>query len=48
MKAEKRQPLREVEEECGLGSLTLGNFFDTTYHLYERKRNRSIKGLLLV
>ncbi len=26
--------LREVEEECGFTSLTLGKFIGTTYHLY--------------
>ncbi len=29
--------LREVEEECGVQYLKLGNFIDKTYHIYEYK-----------
>jgi 8-oxo-dGTP pyrophosphatase MutT (NUDIX family) len=35
--------LREVEEECGLSSLTLGNFIETTYHLYKEKETEVLK-----
>ena len=35
--------LREVEEECGLRSLQLGNFIGTTYHVYEEKEIQILK-----
>ena len=35
--------LREVEEECGLRSIRLGNFMGTTYHLYKEKKAEVLK-----
>jgi len=35
--------LREVEEECGFTSLTLGSFIGTTYHLYDEKESQVLK-----
>jgi len=35
--------LREVEEECGVTDLKLGNFIDKTYHIYEYKNQLVFK-----
>jgi len=35
--------LREVEEECGFTSLSLGKFIGTTYHLYDEKESQVLK-----
>ena len=35
--------IREVEEECGFKSLMLGDFIQTTYHIYEEKERQILK-----
>lgn len=35
--------LREVEEECGINGLTLGNFITKTYHIYEQNGVKILK-----
>lgn len=35
--------LREVKEECGVGELSLNNYFTTSYHTYWRKQTRMLK-----
>lgn len=35
--------VREVEEECGFGSLDLGDFIGVTYHIYEEKESQVLK-----
>ena len=35
--------IREVEEECGFNSLVLGDFIQTTYHIYEEKERQILK-----
>jgi NUDIX domain-containing protein len=37
----EKAALREVEEECGITDLQLGNFIDKTYHIYQYK-NQSV------
>jgi len=35
--------IREVEEECGVFDLKLGEFITKTYHIYEYKKNQILK-----
>ena len=35
--------IREVEEECGIDSLTISNPLETTYHIFERKGKTILK-----
>ena len=35
--------VREVEEECGIDSLTITNPLETTYHIFERKGKTILK-----
>jgi len=35
--------IREVEEECGITDLQLGDFIDKTYHIYEHKNKFILK-----
>ncbi|MBE9490133.1 MAG: NUDIX domain-containing protein, partial [Bacteroidetes bacterium] len=35
--------LREVEEECGVFDLKLGDFITKTYHIYEYKKQQILK-----
>ncbi len=40
---EKEAALREVEEECGIGDLSLHDKFTTTYHTYQLKGENCLK-----
>ena len=35
--------LREVSEECGIGKLSIRNYYETTYHTYTFKNKRYLK-----
>jgi 8-oxo-dGTP pyrophosphatase MutT (NUDIX family) len=41
--SKKDAGIREVSEECGIGSLTIRNHYDTTYHTYIYKDKRFLK-----
>ncbi|MFY0603508.1 MAG: NUDIX hydrolase [Flavobacteriaceae bacterium] len=39
----KEAALREVEEECGVSDLLLGDFLITTHHIFYQKKSRRLK-----
>ena len=39
----KEAALREVEEECGISELTLGEYLITTYHIFFQNNKNKLK-----